>query len=66
MTEEPEISINGVNIGPGCSLTIRVALETFASDLIENGLGDDERGKTLKRNYLERIDDIRRAMGLIK
>jgi hypothetical protein len=62
MSEEPEIIINGINVGPGCALTIRVAIETFAGVLIENGLGDDEHGKIMKKNYLERINDIRKAM----
>jgi hypothetical protein len=36
--EEAEIIINGLNVGPGCSMTIRIAIELFAIDLIENGL----------------------------
>lgn len=63
MYDEPEILINGQNVGPGCSLTIRVAIESFAADLIENGLGDDEHGKIMKEHYLNRIEDIRKAMG---
>lgn len=62
--EEPEIIINRINIGPGCAMTIRVAIEVFCNDLIENGLGDDEHGKRMKDNYLNRINDIRKAMGL--
>jgi len=66
MNEEAEIIINGENVGPGCSLTIRVAVEVFSSDLIDNGLGDDEHGKAVLKNYLDRINDIRRALGVIK
>lgn len=66
MYREPEIFINGENIGSACSMTIRVAIECFASDLIENGLGDDEHGKLMKNNYLNIIDDIRKVMGLNK
>ncbi len=62
MSKEPEIIINGINIGPGCAMTIRVALETFATDLIENGLGDDENGVAIKKNYLDRINDLREIM----
>lgn len=60
--KEPEISINGINIGPGCACTIRVALEVFISHLKENGLGDDEHGKRMTESYLNRIDDIRKIM----
>lgn len=66
MHQEPEIIINGENVGPGCAMTIRLAIEVFASDLFENGLGDDEHGKRMTENYLARINDIRRSMGLIK
>lgn len=61
---EPEIIINGINVGPGCALTLRVAIETFVSSLIEEGLGDDEHSKSMKKHYLDRCNDIRRAMGL--
>lgn len=64
MSQEPEIIINGINIGSGCAMTIRVAIESFASYLIENGLGDDEHGKAMNKNYLDRIGDVRTAMGL--
>ena len=47
---EPEIIINGINVGQGCALTLRVAMETFVSSLIEEGLGDDEHGKSMKKN----------------
>lgn len=63
---ESEVIINGQNIGAGCAMTIRVAIEVFATDLIENGLGDDEHGKQMVKNYLSRIDDIRLAMKVIK
>lgn len=63
---EPEIIINGINVGPACAMTIRVAIEVFATDLIKNGLGDDEHGIAMVKNYKARIDDIRKAMGAIK
>lgn len=65
MKSEPEILINGINVGPGCSMTIRVAIEVFASHLIENGLGDDEHGIRMRKNYFDRINDIRQVMGLL-
>lgn len=63
--QESEIIINGKNVGPACAMTIRVAIEVFASDLIENGLGDEDQGKAMVKSYLSIIDDIRLAMGLI-
>jgi hypothetical protein len=66
MKEEAEIIINGINMGPGCSMTIRVAIEVFAMELESLGLGDDEFGQRLLQSYQDRINDIRRAMGVIK
>lgn len=66
MWNEPEIIINGQNIGIGCSMVIRVAIECLATQLHENGLGDDEKGKELCKNYLNRIEDIRIAMYLYR
>lgn len=63
--KEPEIIINGVNIGPGCSMTIRVALEVFANQLVlDNDLPDQNTDVELNKNYLNRIKDIREVMGL--
>lgn len=64
MLNEPEIIINGENLGPGCAMTIRVAVECLATKLHEDGLGDDDNGKAIKTNYLNRINDIRKAMHL--
>lgn len=64
--DEPEIIINGINLEPGCVLTIRVAIEVFAADLMENGLGEDEHAQIMVQNYRARIDDIRRAMRVIE
>lgn len=55
MYDEPEIIINGVDIGPGCAITIRTALIVFQDILLrDNQLGDPE----LTKNYLDRIKDI--------
>lgn len=66
MMNEPEIIINGINVGPGCACTMRVAIEVFYGVLIEDGCGDDEHGITMTRLYKDRINDVRRAMGVIK
>ncbi len=63
---EPEIIINGINVGSGCAMTIRVAIEVFVDDLVKNGLGDDKFGLAMTKNYLERIQDIRRAIKVIE
>ena len=59
MTCEPVITIWGKELSIAQSITIRVAIESFASDLIENGLGDDEMGKKMTKQYMQRIDEIR-------
>lgn len=47
MTKEPTITINSNSLTEAQSCTIRVAIECFASCLIEKGLGNDETGKEI-------------------
>jgi hypothetical protein len=60
MMPEPEIMINGRVITDGEAMTIRVAIESFAGDLMGNGLGDDEHGKAMTSAYLDNIATIRK------
>lgn len=53
------IKIGNKELSPGQFMTIRVALETFYSDLKVNGLGGDEMGKKMTKAYMENIDRIR-------
>lgn len=64
MTEpkEPTITVNGVLLSEGQAMTVRVALESFAIDLTENGLGSDEHGRKMTEGYLTCIVGIRWAM----
>jgi len=41
------------------SMTLRVALESFAISLDHDGLGDDRRGKSMVKNYNRLINEIR-------
>ncbi len=62
MSCEPLITIWDKELTIGQSMTVRVAIESFASDLQENGLGDDEHGKRMVEAYLNNIDEIRRLI----
>jgi hypothetical protein len=46
---EANITINGVPCTSAMAATIRVAVENMASDLRENGLGDDEHGRVMTK-----------------
>jgi len=59
---EPSILINGVWLSQGQSMSLRVAVEVFISDLVENGLGNDPHGIAMKENYLVRLGEIRSLM----
>lgn len=59
---EPHIEIEGNVLTPGQSMTIRVAVESFASWLVENGLGEDEHGKRMVKSYSQCIVEIRNFM----
>lgn len=57
--KEAAIVISGVELTKAQSMTVRCALEAFASDLDSRGLGNDERGKAMTAGYLASIDEIR-------
>jgi hypothetical protein len=59
---EPKITINGIELSIAQAMTVRVAIESFASELRENGLGDDEHGRKMVENYTRAIDGIRAAI----
>ena len=58
----PCISINGAECSKGAVSAIRVAVEAFSTNLIEDGLGDDDRGRELSRGYLARLSEVRDAL----
>lgn len=59
---EAEIIINGTEINDGMSMVIRVAIESFLSDLNEFGLGDDEIGKKIRDAYIDNLNQIRKLI----
>ena len=57
--KEPNITINGVKLSLGQSMTVRVAIEAFATSLSADGLGTDLLGQKICSNYIDRINEIR-------
>ncbi len=49
---EPEIIINGTTLTDAQVMTLRCACSNFGSDLLENGLGNDESGRAMTAGYL--------------
>jgi hypothetical protein len=43
-------------------VTVRVALEALATNLVDEGLGEDEHGLFMVREYLESIKELRSFM----
>ena len=56
--KEAEISISGTPLTFGESMTVRVAVQSFASVLAEDGLGKDKLGKDICEGYLKNIRHI--------
>lgn len=56
---EPDITINGTRLDTGQAMTVRVAIEHFASWLLTDGCGDDEHGKRMTAAYRARILQLR-------
>lgn len=54
----PDITINGKKLTLGQAMTVHAALQSFAMDIQENGLGDDEHGKAMVKLYLDSIRSI--------
>ena len=59
---EPTIIINGVRLTESQAMTVRVAIESFASDMNSGLLGKDAHGKALAQGYLARVNEIRKVM----
>lgn len=59
---EPARTLNGKALTLGQALTLRVALESFASELMTRGLGEDDYGRAMTTGYLTRIDELRTIM----
>jgi hypothetical protein len=57
--KEADITISGRRLSEGQSMALRVAVENFTFELMDRGLGNDEHGKRLTQNYLDRLDEIR-------
>lgn len=62
MDSEPKIIINGKILNDAQAMTVRVALQCYAVDLKENGLGEDWIGKSIAEGYLRRIGEINQIM----
>ncbi len=60
--KEALIIINKHELTESQSLTIRVSLEVFLSDLLENGLGEDQHGLSMTQAYIDNINSIRKII----
>ena len=62
--DEPTITINGLLLTTASAMTVRCAIEAFASSMAD-GLGNDEHGKAMADGYSANISAIRRMMGVV-
>lgn len=58
MIDEPRMTINGRKLSTGQAMTVRVAIQSLAACLVDEGLGDDCGGKQMCDAYLARIREI--------
>lgn len=61
---EPTIVINGVTLTEGQAMAVRVAVCSFRTDMLENGLGDDEPGFAIANGYIANSDAVINLMFL--
>ncbi len=66
MSEEAIVTINGVPLSSAQSMTFRVAVSQFFSEMSADpcALGEDEHGVTMTRHYKERCAEIIALMAL--
>lgn len=55
---EAEVFIDGVKLTEAQVMAMRVALSSFTMRLTEDGLGDDEHGKTMTENYIHHCNAV--------
>jgi len=58
MTSHPKFSVSGVELNSAQCMTIWTALQSFAIDMKENGLGNDKHGKFMADAYRKRVEEI--------
>jgi hypothetical protein len=64
MEAEPKITVNGIELTTAQAMTVRVAIQNFAIDLKEQGLGTDVTGMSIAQGYqrcIHTINDIMRV-----
>jgi len=59
---EPTITVNGVELSQAQAMTVRVALFSYAMELADGLLGDDEHGASLAKGYTTAIRQITALM----
>jgi len=65
MYSEPDVIVNNVQLTGGEAMTLRVAVSCFLSDMVVNGLGDDEAGKVIAEGYIKNSESILNKMGVM-
>lgn len=59
MTDEARITINGQALSAAQAMTLRVALQSFATEMEDdNALGTDQIGRDITQGYRARIHEI--------
>ena len=57
MSDEPEITINGMRLTNAQAMAVRVAVSSFDADC-----GDDDHGRAMTKAYTERLNEVFRIM----
>lgn len=56
--KEAKISVNGIPLTVGQSMTVRVALSSLMFSMRDDGLGDDDHGKRMSKAYADRAQEV--------
>ncbi|MDE9483963.1 hypothetical protein KKJ06_20525 [Xenorhabdus bovienii] len=56
--KEPSIIINGIELTTAQAMSVRNAISVHRSWLVENGLGNDQRGKDIAEGYKAHLGEV--------
>lgn len=62
MFNEAKVTVNGIELNGAHAMTIRVALDSFRSRMLAEGLGDDEHGRFMATSYVARAAEVLELM----
>jgi hypothetical protein len=62
MHNEPKITINGITLSISQAMILRLAICDFNTAVTEQGLGDDDIGRSIAAGYIQKSREVIKLM----